>query len=97
MVVGDPDFPLLGDAVRHLVSANVCQAAQPTGFPHQLTSSRTSQISDMVGEVEDSQVVVNLPVTSVPGCIDNNAKTLGLQHLQFLDMGASGSHQTGQA
>ena len=44
----------------------------------------------MVGEVGDSQIVVNLPVTSVPGCIGSNAKTRGLQHLQFLDMGASG-------
>jgi hypothetical protein len=33
---------------------------------------------------------VNLHVTSVPGCIGSNAKTLGLHHLQFLDMGASG-------
>jgi len=44
----------------------------------------------MVGEVGDSQVVVNLPVTNVPGCTGSNAKTLGLQYLQFPDMGASG-------
>jgi hypothetical protein len=44
----------------------------------------------MVGEVGDSQTVVNLPVTNVPGCTGSNAKTLGLQHLQFLDMEASG-------
>jgi len=43
----------------------------------------------MVGEVGDSQVV-NLPVTNVPGCIGSNAKTLGLQHLQFLDIVESG-------
>ena len=42
----------------------------------------------MVGEIGDSQIVVNLPVTNVPGCIGSNAKTLGLQYLQFLDMGA---------
>jgi len=42
----------------------------------------------MVGEVGDSQVVVNLPITNVPGCIGSNAKTLGLQHLQFLDYGS---------
>ena len=95
MAVGDLDFPLLGDAVRHLVSANVCQAAQLTGSPLQLNSSRTSQTSDTVGEVEDSQVVVNFPVTSVPGCIDNNPRTLGLQHLQFLDIGASGEPPNG--
>jgi hypothetical protein len=45
----------------------------------------------MVGEIGDSQIVVNLPVTSVPGCIGSNAKTIGLQYLQFLDMGASGA------
>ena len=33
---------------------------------------------------------MNLPVTNVPGCIGSNAKTIGLQYLQFLDMGASG-------
>ena len=42
----------------------------------------------MVGEVADSQIVVNLSVTNAPGCIVSNAKTLGLQHLQFLGMGA---------
>jgi hypothetical protein len=45
------------------VSADVCQAVQLTGSPHQLTWSR---ISDVVGEVGDSQIVVNLPVTNVP-------------------------------
>jgi hypothetical protein len=40
----------------------------------------------MVGEVEDSQIVVNLLVTHVPGCIGSNAKTLGLQYLKFLDV-----------
>jgi hypothetical protein len=29
-------------------------------------------------------------VTNAPWCIGSNAKTLGLQHLQFLDMGAHG-------
>jgi len=33
---------------------------------------------------------VNLPVTNVPGCIGINAKKLGLQYLQFLDMGVCG-------
>jgi hypothetical protein len=42
----------------------------------------------MVGEIRDSQIVVNLLVTNVPGCIGSNAKTLGLQYLQFLDVGA---------
>jgi len=43
----------------------------------------------MVGEVGYSEIVVNLPVTNAPGCLGSNAKTLGLQHLHFLDMGAS--------
>ena len=33
---------------------------------------------------------MNLTVTHVPGCIGSNPKTLGLQQLQFRDMGASG-------
>ena len=49
----------------------------------------------MVGEVGDSQIVVNLPVANVPGCTVSNAKALGLQHLQFLDMGASGGPPSG--
>jgi len=39
--------------------------------------------------------MVNLSVTNIPGCIGNNAKTLELQHLQFLDMGASGGPADG--
>jgi len=33
---------------------------------------------------------VNLPVTNVTECIGSNAKTLEMDHLKFLDMGASG-------
>ena len=47
----------------------------------------------MVGKVRDSQIIVNLPVTSVPRCIGSNAKTL--KHLQFPDMGASGGPPDG--
>jgi len=49
----------------------------------------------MVGEVGDSQIVANLPVTNVPGCTGSNAKTLGLQYLQFLDTGAGGGPPNG--
>jgi hypothetical protein len=49
----------------------------------------------MVGEVGESHVVLNLPVTNVTGCIGSNAKTLGQPHLQSLDMGASGGHSDG--
>jgi hypothetical protein len=38
---------------------------------------------------------VNLPVTKVPGCISSNAKTLGLQQLQFRDMGAGSGRSDG--
>jgi hypothetical protein len=47
-------------------------------------------VSDVVGKVGHSQIIVNLLVTHVPWCTDSNAKTLRLQHLQFLYMGASG-------
>ena len=49
----------------------------------------------MVGEIGESQIIVNLPVTNVPGCIGSSAKTLGLQDLQFLDMGASSGPPNG--
>jgi hypothetical protein len=49
----------------------------------------------MVGEIGDLQIIVNLPITNVPGCIGSNAKTRGLQHLQFLDMGVSGGSADG--
>jgi hypothetical protein len=44
----------------------------------------------VVEEVRESQIVVNLPVSNVPGCTGSNAKTLGLQLLHSLGMGASG-------
>jgi len=49
----------------------------------------------MVGEIGDSQIVVNLPVINVPACIGSNAKKLGLQYLQFLDLGAGGCPPNG--
>jgi hypothetical protein len=39
---------------------------------------------------------VNLPVTSVPRCIDNKAKTLGLKNLYFPYMGSSGGSPDGE-
>jgi len=44
----------------------------------------------MVGKVGDSQIIVNLPVTNVARVIVSNAKTLGMNHLHFSSMGASG-------
>ena len=49
----------------------------------------------MVGKVGGSQILVNLLVTSVPRCYGNSAKTAGLKHLQFPDMGASGGYPDG--
>ena len=37
-------FPSVGDVGRRLVSANVCQAAELPGSPHQLTWSQISQL-----------------------------------------------------
>jgi hypothetical protein len=43
----------------------------------------------VVGKEWNPQIVVNLTVTNVPGCVSRNAKTLGLQHLQLSDVGVS--------
>jgi hypothetical protein len=43
--------------------------------------------SDVVGKEWNPQIVVNLSVTNVLGCVSRNAKTLGLQHLQPMDVG----------
>ena len=87
-------FPSVGGVGRYLASENVSQAAQLLGSPHQLTSSQSSQGSE-VEKIWDSQIIVNLPVTNVQGCVGSNAKTLGLQDLQFLDMGAGGGPPNG--
>jgi hypothetical protein len=44
----------------------------------------------MVGKIGDSQIIVNLPVTNVPRVVGSHAKTLGMKHLHFPYMGASG-------
>ena len=38
---------------------------------------------------------MNLLVAILPKCIGSNAKTLGLKHLQFSDMGPSGEPPDG--
>ena len=81
---------------RHLVSADVCQVVRLAGSQHQLTSSRISRLEIWYGR--RSRGLPNhreLPVTNVPGCIGSNTRTLGLQQLQFLDMGASGGPPNG--
>ena len=58
------------------------------GFP--TSANFEPNLSEMVvGKERDSQILVNLLVTHVPSCNGNNAKTLGLKHLQFLEKGAS--------
>jgi hypothetical protein len=44
----------------------------------------------VISEEWNSQILMNLPVTSVPMCIGNNAKAPVLKHMQFPDTGASG-------
>jgi hypothetical protein len=49
----------------------------------------------VAGEVQEFQIIVNLPVTIVIWCTGNNAKTPGLQDLQLHNMGASGGPPEG--
>jgi len=59
------------------------------GFP--TSANFEPNLSEMVvGKERDSQILVNLLVTHVPSCNGNNAKTLGLKHLQLPGMRASG-------
>jgi len=51
----------------------------------------------VVGKERNSQILVNLRVTSVPSFTGSNAKTLGLNHLQFPDMGESDGPPDGHA
>jgi len=44
----------------------------------------------VVGKERNSNILVNLLVTKVPRFIGSNMKILGLKHLQFPKMGASG-------
>ena len=50
----------------------------------------------MVGEEWNSQILVTLPVINVPRCTSSNAMTLGLKHLQPLDMGANSGPPDGE-
>lgn len=45
--------------------------------------------SDLVSKEWNSQIFMNLPVTTVPKCSGSNAKTTGLKHLQVPDMDTS--------
>ena len=88
--VVDLNFSVLGDPGQCSVSVDICRAASLRGSPHQLTLSQVSQRNDVVSKERDSQSIMNLLVTSVPGCTGSNVKTLGLKHLQFPYMGVSG-------
>lgn len=43
----------------------------------------------MVGKEWNFQIVLNLPLTSVPTFTDSNAKTLALKHLEVPDVATS--------
>jgi hypothetical protein len=43
----------------------------------------------MVGNKWNSLILVNLPFNNILSCVSSTAKTLGLQHLQLLEVGAS--------
>jgi hypothetical protein len=82
-------------AHRPTLGQRKCLPSCPTnGFPTSAKFESNLSVRDLIWS-EKSQIVVNLPVTTVPGCIGNNAKTLGLQYLQFLDMGACGCTPNG--
>jgi hypothetical protein len=49
----------------------------------------------MVGKVEDSQIIVKLPVSKVPRCTGSKTKAFGLTYLQSPDTGASGGPPEG--
>jgi hypothetical protein len=64
------------------VSVGICQVAVQGGSPRQLTSVEArSQGSDVVRKQRNTQVLVHLPVTYVPGGTSRKAETLELQHL----------------
>jgi hypothetical protein len=58
------------------VSADIYSVERIKVSQNQLTWSRMSYISDMVGEVVYSQINVNWPVNNVPTCIGSIANTL---------------------
>ena len=44
----------------------------------------------MVGRERDSEIIMYLPITNVPGSIGSKAKTLRVKHLLFPGMGVRG-------
>jgi hypothetical protein len=44
-----------------------------------------------------SQILVNLPITNVPRCTSNNARTLGLKNLQLPNVAARGAPPDGES
>jgi hypothetical protein len=47
-----------------------------------------SWCSDVVDDEWNSQILVNLSITTVPGCVSRNAEALGKQNLQLPDVAA---------
>ena len=86
---------LSGDSRLTLGQRRCLPSCSNNGF--HTSANFESNLSDIWygGRSRDSRVVVNLHVTSAPGYIGSNAKTLGLQYLQFLDTVASGARWNG--
>ena len=59
----DPDLSVLGEPAQRSVSVDIYRAALRGGSPHQLTLSRISQRSDVVGKERGSQIIVYLLMT----------------------------------
>lgn len=49
--------------------------------PHLLT---LCQLPNVVGEKQNFQILLNLPVTEVPGCVSRSGKALEFCHLRLL-------------
>lgn len=80
----------LEDVFQHRVSADICQKALERGSTVQVNLSQNSRLDIWcVRQRIELQIPVNSPVTNLQICTDSKAKTLGLKHLQFPDMGAS--------
>jgi hypothetical protein len=75
----------MGDFTQPLNGHNYLPSCQTKGFPA-TAEFKLSVNALMQFAKKRKQQLVNLPVTDAPWCISCNVKTLGLQHLQLLDM-----------
>jgi hypothetical protein len=89
--LADPLACASGSLRRPSASVNICRVAELRDSPHHLTLSRNSRLggSGVFFKERHPKVLVNLPATDVPRCTTSNAKTLGLENLQLLNVAAS--------